>query len=149
MRSRKVRIKPTSEQAQILRFWMSAHRKTYNEALRLVKDKKAKVNRLLGKIVVTRRETDKGSKFENIKKSPADVRVSAVRALCKNFNSAKCAYDERIKRIKTKNIQNKRKRKNNTCCNRNRFKNNKPFEVKYKSRRLTSDSFELEKKVYG
>ena len=47
MRSRKVRIKPTSEQAQILRFWMSAHRKTYNEALRLVKDKKAKVNSCL------------------------------------------------------------------------------------------------------
>ena len=146
MRSRKVRIKPTPEQAQILRFWMSTHRKTYNEALRLVKDKKAKANMVLKKLVVTRRKTDKGSKFENIKKSPADVRVSAVRALCKNFKSAKCAYAERIKRIKTHKIKNKRKRKNNTCYNRIRFKNKKPFEVKYKSRHLTSDSFELEGK---
>ena len=146
MRSKKVRIKPTPEQAQILRFWMSTHRKTYNEALRLVKDKKAKANMVLKKLVVTRRKTDKGSKFENIKKSPATIRGAAVRALCANFRSAKCAYAERIKRIKTHKIKNKRKRKNNTCCNRNRFKNKKPFEVKYKSRHLTSDSFELEGK---
>lgn len=38
------RIKPTPEQSRSLRFWMSTHRKTYNEALRLVKDKKSKVN---------------------------------------------------------------------------------------------------------
>lgn len=59
MRSRRVRIKTTPEQARILRFWMKTHRQTYNEALRLVKDKKAKVNLCLKKLVVTRRESDK------------------------------------------------------------------------------------------
>ena len=117
MRSRKVRIKPTPEQAKTLRFWMSTHRKTYNEALRLVKDKKAKANMVLKKLVVTRRKSDKGSRLENIKKSPADVRVSAVRALCKNFTSAKRAYDERKKRIKSGKIKNKRKRKKNRAGN--------------------------------
>ena len=147
MRSRKVRIKPTPEQAKILRFWMSAHRKTYNEALRLVKDKKAKVNRLLGKLVVTRRESDKGSRFEIIKKAPKSIRASAVLSLCDNVKSSQRAYIERLKRIKTNKIKNKRKRKNkNIKNNRIRFKNKKPFEVKYKSRHLTSDSFGLEKK---
>ena len=146
MRSRRVRIKTTPEQARVLRFWMKTHRQTYNEALRLVKDKKAKVNLCLKKLVVTRRESDKGSKFEAMKKSPADVRVSAVRALCKNFASAKAAYVQRKRNIKAGKIKNKRKRKKTPSTKRHRFKNNKPFEVKYKPRQLNSDAFDLEPK---
>ena len=146
MRSRKVRIKPTKEQTKVLRFWMSTYRKTYNEALRLVKDKKAKANLALKKLVVTRRDSDEGTKWGAIKKSPADVRVSAVRSLCNNFTSAKAAYRERLKRIKSGKVKNKRNRKKNSSFRRNRFRNNKPFEIKYKARRLTSDSFELEAK---
>lgn len=146
MRSRRVRIKTTPEQARILRFWMKTHRQTYNEALRLVKDKKAKVNLCLKKLVVTRRESDKGSKFEAMKKSPADVRVSAVRALCKNFASAKAAYVQRKRNVKAGKVKNKRKRKKTPSTKRHRFKNNKPFEVKYKPRQLNSDAFDLEPK---
>jgi len=146
MRSRRIRIKTTPEQARILRFWMKTHRQTYNEALRLVKDKKAKVNLCLKKLVVTRRETDKGSKFEAMKKSPADVRVSAIRSLCKNFASAKAAYAQRKRNIKAGKIKNKRRRKKKLNTERHRFKTNKPFEVKYKSRQLNSDTFDLEPK---
>ncbi len=146
MRSRKVRIKPTKEQSKILRFWMSTYRKTYNEALRLVKDRKSKANLVLKKLVVTRRDSDEGTKWETIKKSPADIRVSAVRSLCNNFTSAKAAYRERLKRIKSGKIKNKRNRMKNSGFRRNRFRNTKPFEIKYKARHLTSDSFELEAK---
>lgn len=125
---------------------MKTHRQTYNEALRLVKHKKAKVNLGLKKLVVTRRESDKGSKFEAMKKSPADVRVSAVRALCKNFASAEAAYVQRKRNIKAGNIKNKRKRKKTPSTKRHRFKNNKPFEVKYKPRQSNSDAFDLEPK---
>ena len=146
MRSRKVRIKPTPKQAKTLRFWMKTHRQTYNEALRLVKTKKAKVNLLLKKLVVTKRDSDKGTKFETMKKSPADVRVSAVRALCHNFASAQAAYKKRLAGIKSGKIKNKRRRKQNKDTKRTRFRKKKPFEVKYKARRLTSDTFGLESK---
>ena len=148
MRSKKVRINTTPEQAKILRFWMKTHRQTYNEALRIVKDKKAKANMVLKKLVVTRRDSDKGTKFETMKKSPADVRVSAVRALCKNFASAKAAYLQRKRNIKSGKVKNKRKRKKHSTTQRTRFKAKKPFEVKYKSRRLTSDAFDLETKSF-
>ncbi|CAN0282460.1 unnamed protein product, partial [Pylaiella littoralis] len=115
-KARKIRLKPTKEQEKVLRGWMNSSRKTYNEALRLIKAKKAKPNLLLSKLVVTSRETDKNSRLESMKSAPADVRKSATRDLVKNFKSARAACKARLQR------------------------------VKFKSRRLTSDSIELEKK---
>ncbi|CAM9755162.1 unnamed protein product, partial [Pylaiella littoralis] len=68
------------------------------------------------------RETDKNSRLERMKSTPADVRKSATRDLVKNFKSARAAYKARLQKAK------------------------EPFEVKFKSRRLASDSIELEKK---
>lgn len=95
MRSKKVRIKTTPKQSKTLRFWMSTHRKTYNEALRLAKNKTAKTKMVLKKLAVTRRDSDKGTKFEIIKKLPSDIRVSAVRSICQNLTSVKDAYKQR------------------------------------------------------
>ncbi|CAM9800285.1 unnamed protein product, partial [Ectocarpus sp. 4 AP-2014] len=115
-KARKIRLKPVKGQERVLREWMKSARQTYNEALRLVKAKKAKANLLLSKLVVTARKTDKDSRLESMKSAPADVRKSATRDLVKNFASARAAYKARLQK------------------------------VKFKSRRLTSDSIELEKK---
>ncbi|CAN0448844.1 unnamed protein product, partial [Pylaiella littoralis] len=119
IKARRIRLKPREEQEKVLREWMKSARQTYNEALHLVKAKNAKPNLLLNKLVVTSRETDKNSRLERMKSTPADVRKSATRDRVKNFKSARAAYKARLQ---------------------------KPFEVKFKSRRLTSDSIELEKK---
>lgn len=57
-RVQKIRIHSNPKQAQTLRTWMKAARSTYNHALRLVKDGKAKPTKLLKKLVVTRRDED-------------------------------------------------------------------------------------------
>lgn len=67
MISRKVRNKTTPEQSKTLRFCMKTYRQTYHEALRLVKDKKAKINMVLKKLVVSRRDSDQGTKWETMK----------------------------------------------------------------------------------
>ena len=145
-KARKIRLKPRKEQEKVLRKWMNSARQTYNEALRLVKAKKAKPNLLLNKLVVTSRETDKNSRLESMKLTPADVRKSATRDLVKNFKSARAAYKARLQKVRSGKVKTKQMRKSGKCKGRRRYKRRKPFEVKFKARRLTSDSIELEKK---
>lgn len=108
--ARKIRLKPQKEQEKVLRKWMNSARQTYNEALRLVKAKKAKPNLLLSKLVVTSRETDKNSRLASMKSAPADVRKSATRDLVKNFKSARVAYKARLQRVKSGKVKTKKKR---------------------------------------
>ncbi|CAM9181029.1 unnamed protein product [Ectocarpus sp. 12 AP-2014] len=145
-KARKIRLKPQKGQEKVLREWMKSARQTYNEALRLVKAKKAKPNLLLNKLVVTSRETDKNSRLESMKSTPADVRKSATRDLVKDFKSACAAYKARLRKVRSGKVRIKKMRKSGKFKGRRRYKKRKPFEVKFKSRRLTSDSIELEKK---
>ncbi|CAN0442007.1 unnamed protein product, partial [Ectocarpus sp. 13 AM-2016] len=103
-------------------------------------------NLLLSKLVVTARDTDKNSRLESMKLAPADVRKSATRDLVKNFASARAAYTARLRKIKSGKARIKKRRKSGQFKGRRRYKKRKPFEVKFKSRRLTADSIELEKK---
>ena len=145
-KARKIRLKPQQEQEKVLRKWMNSARQTYNEALRLVKAKKAKPNLLLNKLVVTSRETDKNSRLARMKVTPSDVRKSGTRDLVKNFKSARAAYKARLKKNKTGKARTKKMRQAGKFKGRRRYKKRKPFEVKFKSRRLTSDSIELQKR---
>ena len=145
-KARKIRLKPVNGQEKVLRKWMESARQTYNEALRLVKAKKAKANLLLSKLVVTARDTDKNSRLESMKFAPADVRKSATRDLVKNFASARAVYTARLRKVKFGKARIKKRRKSGQFKGRRRYKKRKPFELKFKSRRLTSDSIELEKK---
>lgn len=145
-KARKIRLKPLKGQERVLRKWMKSARQTYNEALRLVKAKKAKANLLLSKLVVTSRDTDKNSRLESMKSAPADVRKSATRDLVKNFVSARASYKARLRKVKSGKAKIKKKRKSGQFKGRRRYRRKKPFEVKFKSRRLTSDSIELERK---
>jgi hypothetical protein len=54
----KIRLKPSPPQALILRTWMKSARDTYNLALQMVKQKKAKLNLGIKKLVVTARKED-------------------------------------------------------------------------------------------
>lgn len=146
IKARKIRLKPTKKEERVLRKWMDSSRKTYNEALRLIKAKKAKPNLLLSKLVVTSRETDKNSRLQDMKSTPSGVRKSATRDLVKNFISAGAAYKARIRRVKSGKAKIRKMRKTGKFKGRRRYKKRKPFEVKFKSRRMTSDSIELEKK---
>lgn len=81
-----------------------------------------------------------------MKSAPADVRKSATRDLVKNLSSARAAYKARLRKVKSGKAKIKKRRKSGQFEGRRRYKNRKPFEMKFKSRRLTSDSIELEKK---
>ena len=130
----------------MLRERINSARQNYNEALRLVKAKKAKPNLLMNKLVVTSRETDKNSRLESMKSTPADVRKSATRDLVKNFKSARAAYKARLQKVRSGRVRMKKMRKSGKFNGRRRYKKRKPFEVKFKARRLTPDSIEVEKK---
>jgi putative transposase len=134
MRCQKIRLHPTAPQARTLRKWMAAARKTYNLALRLVKDKKAKPDLGLKKLVVTARKEDNQSTKE-MKQTPADIRVRAVLDLIHAFKSASAGF--KPKRKRKRKSKNKKKR---------RRRNKRTFNISYKSRRLTSDSFGFETK---
>ena len=125
IRSRKIRLKVTQEQAKILRKWMRAYDKTWNMALKLVKDNKREFSWDLKKDVVTKRTTDTGS-LKELKKIPAVIRKGAVKDLCDANEAADKLYKAKMK------IDKRNWRKT-------------PFEIKYKSRKRTSGSFPLEK----
>jgi putative transposase len=145
MKVQKIRLKPSPEQAKILRTWMKAARWTYNAGLELVKQKKAKPNLGLKKLTVTRRKED-NPEVCRIKDAPADIRVGAIRDLIKTFNSAHAGYIKRKQKQKTYKNRWKKRKKTEKLKGRRRFKSTKPFEVKFKSKRLTKDSFSFEKK---
>lgn len=169
VRVQKIRIHPSTQQAQILRTWMKAARDTYNRALRLVKDGKAKPNRLLKKLVVTRRSED-NEKISKMKEAPADIRVRAVLDLIDAFKSAEAGHKARLQRQKTqksrwatknnkgKHKNTKGKKRKNTKNNKNKGKNNRGrrgrrrwrknvvYHINYKSKRCTADSFGFEPK---
>ena len=139
---------------------MKAARDTYNQALRLVKDGKAKPTRLLKKLVVTRRSEDNES-TRKMKETPANIRSRAVLDLIDAFKTAKAGHKARLQRQKTqksrwsKKTSKKHKRKNGKNKNkhrskdknrrgRRRWRKNVAFHIKYKSKRCTSDSFGFE-----
>ena len=140
MRCQKVRIYPTSTQASIMRKWLKAARYTYNQALRLVKDKKAKPNKVLKKLVVTSRQNDNERIKEMKKSTPADIRVRAVLDLVEAYKTAYAGHQARLRKKTTKKRPKRDKGK------RWRRKKRKPFNIKYKSKRVTHDSFGFEEK---
>ena len=125
-RARKIRLSPTSQQVKILRGWMEDYRKTWNMALKLVKEQKRKISLGLKKDVVTRRASD-GEKLKALKSSPANIRKGAVNDLVKANRSSWALYRAKLKESK----KNWRKT---------------PFEIRYKSKKATSGSLEFEKK---
>ena len=143
-RCQKIRLKPTSDQARILRKWMQDARTTYNMALRLVKDGKAKPNLLLKKMVVTSRLEDSVDIME-MKSTPADIRVRAVKDLLDAFKTAKAGVAARQRRVQ-KSKSRWKKKKETEQSGRRRWRKRVAFHIQYKSRRLTSDSFGFEAK---
>jgi putative transposase len=145
-RCQKIRLHPTARQATILRGWMLAARKTYNLALRLVKDKKAKPNLTLKKLVVTSRKEDNKAVMK-MKQTPANIRVRAVLDLIDAYKTAWAGHQERIRRVRvSKSRWAKTSKQDKVKLKRRRWKTRPVFNVRYKSRRLTSDSFGFEPK---
>ena len=124
-RAKKIRIRPTSEQIKILRKWMEDYRKTWNMALKLVKEDKRKISLDLKKDVVTKRKND-SEKLIYLKSSPAVIRKGAVNDLVKANKSAWALYKAKLKESKSNWRKN-------------------PFEIKYKSRKSNTGSFPLDK----
>ena len=145
MRCQKIRLKPTPDQAKILRKWMQAARTTYNMALHLIKDGKAQPNLSLKKLVVTSRRED-NLQIQELKSTPADIRVRAVLDLLHAFKTAKAGVAARKQRQKTSKKRWKKKKKTEHIVGRRRWRKRAPFNIHYKSRRLTSDSFGFEAK---
>jgi len=142
VRCQKVRLLPTPDQALILRKWIKGARDTYNRALRLVNDGKAKPNTLLKKLVVTERQED-NLRVKQMKETPAKIRSRAILDLIDAFKTATAGYKARLVKLKaTKNRW--RVKKKEEIKGRRRWKTRKAFKVKFKSRRLTEDSFGFE-----
>jgi putative transposase len=118
---------------------MVSARQTYNMALRLINDGKAKPNLTLKKLVVTARKED-NPKVRQMKEAPADIRVRAVVDLIDAFKTARAGHEARMTKQRRPSRWESRK------CRRKRKKKRKPFTIKYKSNRLVSDSFGFEPK---
>lgn len=147
-RCQKIRLYPTPSQANTLRTWAKAARATYNTTLRLVNDKKVEPSNYpeLKKRVVSRRADDDQATLK-LKETPADIRVRAILDLRDAFHTARAGFFARLKKLKTQKNRWKKKKKKEKIKKRRRWKKRKAaFIVKYKSRRLTSDSFGFEKK---
>ena len=143
MKVQKIKLKPTARQAVVLRTWMKAARDTYNMGLNLVKRKLAKPNLALKKVIVTAHEDD-SEQIKKLKETPADIRVGAVRDLISTYKKAWAGLKQRIQKQKTfKKRWNNKKKEN---LKQRRRWNRVPFNVKFKSRRLTKDSFAFEQK---
>lgn len=147
IRCQRIRLRPSHQQARVLRFWMKGARDTYNQALRLVKDGKAKPNKLLKKLVVTRR-TEDSEKVKKMKEVPSGIRSRAVLDLIDAHTSALAGFKKRQRRKESRWKKRKgkkaKRRGKEKKGKRRRWKRRKPFEVKFKSRRLTQDSFGFE-----
>jgi transposase len=142
IKAKTIRLYPTQEQNKKLRQWIRGARVTYNSALRLVHEKKMKCNALLKKIVVTQRSCDSESVKKLKNSMPSDILKEAVNDLIKAKDSAWAGFKQRIKN--KKKWQTKKKKLNLT--GRRRWKKRNPFNLKYKPRRMTSDSFSFEAK---
>jgi putative transposase len=143
VRCQKIRLRPTTKQAQKLREWMKAARDTYNSALRLVKDGKAEATLLLKKLVVTRRKED-GPKAQQMKQTPADIRSRAIMDLIDAFKTAKAGVKARKLREGTQKSRWRKRKKKEKNLGRRRWRKRVAFHINYKSKRLTSDSFGFE-----
>ena len=140
---------------------MKGHRDTYNTALRLVKERKARPTLGLKKLVVTARDEDNDN-VRRMKETPANIRVRAVLDLIDAFKASWEGFKKRAaKNQKTRQRPSGRRRRSNEGSARHRRRNRRngkrrwararrfcrpPFEVSYKARRLTSDSFGMEPK---
>jgi len=122
---------------------MKGARDTYNRALRLVSDGKAKPNKLLKKLIVTERKEDSVN-VKKMKETPAKIRDRAVLDLVDAFKTASAGYRARLIKMKTIKSRWKAKKTKEKIKGRRRWKRRKPFTVKFKSRRLTEDSFGFE-----
>jgi hypothetical protein len=106
---------------------MKCARDTYNRALNLVKTKKQKPTKLLKKLVVNARQQDKG-RISAMKDCPAAIRERAVLDLVDAHTSAWALYNSKKKK--------KKRYKPGTL----------PFNIKFKSKRLVTDSIGFEAK---
>ena len=122
---------------------MKAARDTYNQGLALIKDGKAKPNRLLKKRVVTRRAED-NAKTQQMKETPADIRSRAILDLLDAFKTAQAGFKARMLRQKTQKSRWKKTKKKEKHTGRRRWRKRVAYHIKYKSKRLTSDSFGFE-----
>jgi len=143
VRCQKIRLRPTTKQAQKLRQWMIAARNTYNSGLRLIKDGKAKPTLLLKKLVVTRRKED-GPKVQQMKQTPADIRSRAIMDLIDAFKTAQEGFKARKLRERTQKGRWKKRKKKEKNLGRRRWRKRVAYHINYKSKRLTSDSFGFE-----
>jgi len=143
VRCQKIRLRPTTKQAQKLREWMKAARDTYNSALRLIKDGKAKPNLLLKKLVGTRRKED-GLKVQQMKQTPADIRSRAVMDLLDAFKTAQAGFKARKLKERTQKSRWRKRKKKEKNLGRRRWRKRVAHHINYKSKRLTSDSFGFE-----
>jgi putative transposase len=143
VRCQKIRLRPTTKQAQKLREWMKAARDTFNSGLRLIKDGKAKPSLLLKKLVVTRRKED-GPKTRKMKQTPADIRSRAVMDLIDAFKTAQAGFKARKLRERTQKSRWKKRKKREKNLGRRRWRKRVAYHINYKSKRLTSDSFGFE-----
>jgi len=143
VRCQKIRLRPTTKQAQKLREWMKAARDTYNSGLRLIKDGKAKPSLLLKKLVVTRRKED-GLKARQMKQTPADIRSRAVMDLLDAFKTAQAGFKARKLRERTQKSRWRKRKKKEKNLGRRRWRKRVAYHINYKSKRLTRDSFGFE-----
>jgi transposase len=139
----KIRLKPSPPQALILRTWMKSARDTYNLALQLVKQKKAKLNLGIKKLVVTARKED-SKEVQKMKETPADIRAGAVRDLIDTNKTAWAGFKARKQKQAT--YKNRWKKNKARPSGRRRWKPKLAFDIKFKSRHLTQDSFRFERK---
>lgn len=76
---------------------------------------------------------------------PYAIRGDAVRDLIKAKESAYAGFKARIKKQKTHKSRWKKRKKVDKLKGRRRFKKRKAFHLKFKSKRLTRDSFNIQK----
>lgn len=137
--AQKIRLQPTAAQAKVLRKWMRCARQTYNRALHLVKEKKQKPTKLLKKLVVTAQPTDKG-RISTMKDCPAAIRERAVLDLVDAHSAAWKLFMSKKRKRKWQSREKRKKHKKHARLKK------LPFNMSYKSRRSTSDSFGFEAK---
>jgi len=117
--SRKIRIKPTTQQKQQFQRWFGVHRFAYNEALRLVTERSWKPNWKGLTMYILNREKNEDAKhypwFFDHKVYPYDLKKSSIHEFC----SAIASTEESLK-AKDKNpnhfLMEKKKKNGKTQC---------------------------------
>lgn len=87
IRTKKIRIYPSTQQKTTLKKWMGTRRFVYNRVLNKVKNNEEKLNFMnLRNKYVTSKSIQDNEKW--MLETPKDIRASAIRDMVKNYNSA-------------------------------------------------------------